>query len=155
MRRVRGRATIAAVVMAMGLAAVAGCGGDDPAERLSAAELTERVNDACAAASERIDAAAAPETEDELAAFAREAQAATVELMETLRSLEGEEPAQRGLDRLLTAYDRSAEIAREIAAAYRDDDTERAEELRAELQGIGAQAERDATAAGFDACADI
>lgn len=129
---------------------VAGCGGD---ERLSRTEFVERATAVCARAEEQIGGLAAPASEDELAAYAREARAITEQSVADLRELEPPEPLERGFDRYLERAHEVVDLLEELEGAAADGNSEEARRIAGQI-GTSAEAQEAARAAGIAACED-
>jgi hypothetical protein len=129
---------------------LAGCGGDGD-ERLSRAEFVERATAVCVRAEERIGELAEPGSEDELAAYAREARAITEEGVADLRELEPPDQLEQGFDRYLERADRVVDLLEELEGAAEEGDSEAARRIAGQI-GTSAEAQEAARAAGIAAC---
>ena len=130
---------------------LAGCGGGG--ERLSRAEFVERATAVCARAEERIGGLAEPGSEDELAAYAREARQITADGVADLRELEPPEALEEAFDRYLERADGVVDLLEELEGAAEDGNSEDALRIAGQI-GTSADAQEAARAAGIAACED-
>jgi hypothetical protein len=138
---------VRALLAALFVAAVAGCGGGDGNDRLTKDELVQKADAVCADYERKVQALGEPQTLPDLATYARAARAALAHGLDELRELEppaeletkyetwvntGERTLER-IDELETAAAKGnqIEIRRLIDASSRED--EESDRLATEL----------------------
>jgi hypothetical protein len=128
------------------------CGGDGGGERLTREELIARADAICAEASDRLDALGEPETPEQLARLADEAAAIAEEQLGRLRNLRPPAENEDEYAAMLDLTEKQIEATRGISEAAAAGDADAAQARIAEVKRLDDEADRLASAYGFEVC---
>jgi hypothetical protein len=142
----------AAVLVALGCAVAAGCGGGGEGERLSKQEYIAQADAICADANEDLDALATPQTNAEAADVTEDAIAISERQLESLRALRPPEADEATLNEAYDLLDQQLALGRELVDALRANDEAKGRELLDQGAGLNDQADAIAQEYGLQVC---
>jgi hypothetical protein len=140
-------------LVALGVAAlVAGCGGGGGGDRLSKEEYIAKADAICKEADDKITALGEPQSFEELANLASEAVTIGEEELSALRALQPPEADEATLNSAYELIGRQLEIAGQIAAAAKEGDQAKIQELIDQATPLQDEARKIAEDYGLTEC---